>query len=90
MQTQCDLNLNTVTVFGKMAAHRINTGKRDPQQFKWKKAQSHLGYGQAVDEVNWKGVIEERRTIAFNGGYRTLGASQNTGFGLPGMHKQRR
>ena len=30
MQVRCDQNQNTVTVFGNKAAHRINTGKRDP------------------------------------------------------------
>ena len=36
MQVQCDVNLNTITVFGKNAAHRINTGKKDAANLRWK------------------------------------------------------
>ena len=45
MQTHCDMNLNTVTVVGNRAAHRINTGKRDFANLRWKKLKNGLGYG---------------------------------------------
>ena len=89
MQAHCDINLNTVTVFGKNAAHRINTGRSDPHNLKWKKAKSHLGYGKAVDEV--EAMVQKNRGTIFpvNGGYRTFGSSLHTGFGLPQMQRRR-
>ena len=36
MQTRVDSNLNTVTVIGNKAAHRINTGKRNVSHLRWK------------------------------------------------------
>ena len=75
MQTQCDLNLNTITVFGKNAAHRINTGRRDPENLRWKKVKEHLGYGKAMEEVQWSQVLTNSQrkrptlnTTSFGGG----------------------
>ena len=49
MHVKCDLNKNTVTVIGNKAAHRINTGRRDPTHLRWKKVKQELGYGKAMD-----------------------------------------
>ncbi len=59
MQTHCDINLNTVTVIGNRAAHRINTGKRDIANLRWKTIKRPLGYGQAL-EHGWKDVINDK------------------------------
>lgn len=46
--------MNTVTVLGKRAAHRINTGRRNLAHLKWKVSKPELGYGIAVEKSNWQ------------------------------------
>ena len=59
MQTRCDVNQNTVTVFGQQAAHRINTGKRDLAHLKWKQSKAEAGYDVMVERSQWKDLITE-------------------------------
>ena len=63
MQTHCDLNHNTITVIGKKAAHRINTGRKDFAHLRWKLTNEQLGYGKAIDEVNWNEIVSQQRML---------------------------
>ena len=57
MQVKCDINQNTVTVLGHKAAHRINTGRRDPAHLRWKKLKENLGIGQVMIDNEWPSLI---------------------------------
>ena len=57
MQTRIDANKNTVTLIGKKAAHRINTGKRDMTHLKWKTLKTNLGYEKSIEKCHWKETI---------------------------------
>ena len=57
MQVKCDINQNTVTLIGQKAAHRINTGRRDPTHLRWKKLKENLGIGQVMTDNYWHNLI---------------------------------
>ena len=58
MQVRCDVNQNTVTVIGHNAAHRINTGRRNPTHLRWKKLKPSLGIGQVMMDNEWQRLIQ--------------------------------
>lgn len=57
MQTRVDANQNTVTVIGKRAAHRINTGRRNQCHLRWKHLKPELGYGEAISKCHWNRIM---------------------------------
>ena len=44
-------------MIGHKAAHRINTGRRDPAHLRWKKLKENLGIGQVMIDNEWPSLI---------------------------------